>query len=124
MNKQDLINKINTSSITEERKAAIMTLINDSELNIEIIDQIKDIIQDDIDEGVTDILSDDQKKQIQDIENEGSDAIKQIATDIVNDLNFVENEMNDLDQALNTLTPVLDQIAVDEIKTNLDQAST
>ncbi len=123
MNKQDLITKIQSSSIAEARKDQAIALINDNELTPEIIDQVKDIIQEDIDENVSGILSDDQAKEIADIENQGNDEIVAIATEITGDLKFVEDEMGDLETTLNTLAPAVDEMEIEAVKNNLNNAT-
>jgi predicted transcriptional regulator len=123
MNKQDLLIKIQNSAISDERKNQIAVLINNNELNPSIIDQIKDIIQMDIDENMTDILSDDQKKEIMDIENEESAGIKTVVEEIAKDLQFVEDEMTYLDTTLTSLDPAVDQMNIDSLKSDLYKAS-
>lgn len=123
MNKQDLITKIQTSSIIDLRKDQVLALINENELTPDIIDQIKDIIQDDIDESVTDILSDDQIKEITDIDNQGKEEISVIAAEVTSDVNFVEKEMENLETTLNTLAPAIDEMEIDTVKNNLNNAT-
>lgn len=123
MNKQDLITKIQNSNISDDRKNQIIELVNNNELDSLVIDQVKDIIQDDIDENMSDILSDDQKKQVLDIENEENEGIKTVAEDIAKDLQFVEDEMGDLDRTLNSLGPVVEEINIETVKADLDKVS-
>jgi len=122
-NKQDLTAKIQDSQILDARKDQIFALINDNELTPEIIDQIKDIIQEDIDENMADILSDDQKKEIIDMENEANDGIKAIATEIANDLQFVESEMQELEDTLTSLAPAMDEMNMDSTRKDLEAAT-
>jgi predicted transcriptional regulator len=123
MNKQDLINKINESVISDLRKSEILKLINDNELDAHIIDQIKDIIQDDIDEDVSEILTDDQKKEIAVLEDEVDTQIKSVATEMADDMKFVEDEMIDLEKMLATLNPVVEKMSIDKVKSDLDKVS-
>jgi predicted transcriptional regulator len=123
MNKQDLINKINESVISDLRKSEILKLINDNELDAHIIDQIKDIIQDDIDEDVSEILTDDQKKEIAVLEDEVGTQIKSVATEMADDMKFVEDEMIDLEKMLATLNPVVEKMSIDKVKSDLDKVS-
>ena len=123
MNKQDLISKINESAISDSRKAEILKLINDNELDDDIMDQIKSIIQEDIDENVNEMLTDDQKKEIADLETAANTDIKAIATEMTEDMKFVESEMNDLDGMLNTLNSTVESMSIDKVKSDLDKAS-
>jgi predicted transcriptional regulator len=123
MNKQDLINKINESVISDLRKSEILKLINDNELDAHIIDQIKDIIQDDIDEDVSEILTDDQKKEIAVLEDEVDTQIKSVATEMADDMKFVEDETIDLEKMLATLNPVVEKMSIDKVKSDLDKVS-
>jgi hypothetical protein len=123
MNKQDLINKINESAVSDSRKVEILKLINDNELDDDIIDQIKDIIQEDIDEDVNEMLTDDQKKEIADLETVANTEIKTIATEMTEDMKYVESEMTDLDGMLNTLNSVVEKMSVDKVKSDLDKVS-
>lgn len=123
MNKQDLITKINSSNILDARKAEIIELVNNNELDADMIDQIKSIIQEDIDEDISGILSDDQKKEISDIETEGNNEIKTIATEVTEDVKFVDDQMNDLETIVNSLTPTLEEINIDNIKADLNKVT-
>ena len=123
MNKQDLINKINESAVSDSRKVEILKLINDNELDDDIIDQINDIIQEDIDEDVNEMLTDDQKKEIADLETVANTEIKTIATEMTEDMKYVESEMTDLDGMLNTLNSVVEKMSVDKVKSDLDKVS-
>lgn len=123
MNKQDLTNKINESSISDSRKGEILKLINDNELDNNIMDQIKDIIQEDIDENVNEMLTDDQKKQIADLETTANTDIKTIATEMTEDMKFVESEMTDLDGMINTLNSTVETMSIDKVKSDLDKMS-
>ena len=123
MKKQDLINKINESAVSDSRKVEILKLINDNELDDDIIDQIKDIIQEDIDEDVNEMLTDDQKKEIADLETVANTEIKTIATEMTEDMKYVESEMTDLDGMLNTLNSVVEKMSVDKVKSDLDKVS-
>lgn len=123
MNKQDLTSKINESAISDSRKEEILKLINDNELDDDIMDQIKSIIQEDIDENVNDILTDDQKKEIADLETTANTDIKTIATEMTEDMKYVETEMTDLDGMLNTLNSVVETMSVDKVKSDLDKIS-
>lgn len=123
MNKQDLINKINESAISDFRKLEILKLINDNELDDDTMDQIKGVIQEDIDENVNEMLSDDQKKQIVDLETTANTEIKTIATEMTEDMKYVEVEMADLDGMLNTLNSTVESMSVDKVKSDLDKIS-
>jgi predicted RecB family endonuclease len=121
MNKEELIKKIQDLTISDVRKEQVMGIIHAGELNGDSMDQIKSIIQEDIDESVSELLSEDQKKEISDVEKEGNDEIKAIATEVVEDVKFVEEQMADLTNMVNSLTPTLDEIQVDAVKAGLSQ---
>ncbi len=123
MNKQDLISKINASTILEARKEEILSLIENNDLDADIIDQVKSIMQEDIDENISQILSDDQKKEIEDIENEANDEIKAIATEVAEDVRFAEDQMNDLEIMVNSLAPTLEEIHIDTVRADLEKVS-
>lgn len=123
MNKQDLITKINNSSISDLRKSQILELINNNEVDVEIMDQIKSIIQEDIDENVNEILSDDQKKELLNIENDSAIEIKKIITDVADDVKFVEDQLVDLDNMVQSISPTLEEIQIENVKSNLDKVS-
>jgi uncharacterized protein YbjQ (UPF0145 family) len=123
MNKTDLINKINASEISDNRKKEILSLIDLNELNDDMISEIKDIMQEDVDEDLQDILTDDQKKTLSDMEDEANTQIDTIIKDVNTDIEFVETETADLNKNLNDLTPVIDQMNIDQIKSDLDKSS-
>jgi hypothetical protein len=124
MNKQELIAKINEALLSDVRKSEILSMINAAEeITPELSDEIKDIIQEEIDEDISELLSDEDKKEIQAVEAEGDAEIKTITAEVVEDLNFVEKEIDDLDTVLASLDPVIDEIAIDEVKAGLDNAT-
>jgi hypothetical protein len=120
MNKTDLISKIDSMEIGEDRKKKIMDLINNNELNDDIISEVKAIIQEDIDQDINDILDEEDKKTLMDMDKEADDEIDTVIKGMDEDSTFVENEMNDLVDYLNSLTPTLEAINIEEVKSNLE----
>ncbi len=119
MNKQEFIEKIKASSLSDENKQKILSLLSEKELDFETKEQIKELIQMDIEASTKDHLAEEDHQEIASATEEMSQELSGIEKDLTEDMQFVENEMNDLVTMVSDLDKIADQMSIDQIKASI-----
>ena len=120
MNKQELIEKINISQIASELKDKILNLLEQNELTFDIKEQIKTLIQENIDADTSIPFTPEDYQKINAITNQTSEQLTTIEEELSKDMAFTENELNDLESIINDLNKNLDQTKIDSIRADIN----
>lgn len=116
---QDFIEKIQEGPLPDAAKSQIVAILNEHGTTFESKELIKDIIQASIDEDMADVLTDEDRLAIARDDLAADEQITQLQTDIQKDMDFVENEANELEVMIKDLDKVGDQIEIENIKSNI-----
>ncbi|MES2930487.1 MAG: hypothetical protein V4665_01755 [Patescibacteria group bacterium] len=119
MNKQEFIEKIKASSLSEESKGKIISLLSEKELNFETKEEIKDIIQTDIEASTQGITTAEDDQEIATVTTQLSDELSTLEKDLTQDMEVVENEMKDLATMASDLDKIADHAEIDQIKNSI-----
>lgn len=116
MNKLELIERIKASQISEARKQEILDLLVNNDLSQNIKDQIKDLIQADIDSDNSIPFTPEDRKKIESITAKTSQELSAVEEELNKDMKFVETELNDLESLVNKMDQVSDEVQMDSIR--------
>lgn len=120
MNKEDFIEKVKTSALSEAHKEEILELLK-GDFTPELKEQIKDLIQMDI-ESDTDILTAEDKQEVETATKNMTEELDAVESDLKEDMDLVEKELNDLEAVVSVLDTVVEDSAIDKIKADIDNA--
>lgn len=124
---QDILKMIAEATLSPEREARVKALIThlpaEAEVDAETIEDIKDIIQEELEDGMADILTPEDTAEIAALEQTMLNEIKEIEKDVNTDVAFVESELEELEKMAEELSPAIDQANVDRVKEELKSAS-
>ena len=122
MNTQAFIEKIKGSEISDERKEKIITLLNeDPQFSFETQEQVKDLIREDILNDMKDVLSDEDKAQIDAATADLVSELNSVEGELSEDIAMVDLEMANLDKVIQDLNKALDEKEIADIKANIAQ---
>lgn len=118
MNKQEYIEKIKNSGLNPEVKSEILGLLEANDLTYDIAEEIKDILQADIDALFTKagISVNANDPEIIEADKTLDEGLAKVQTDLEEDIAFVEKEMADLEVMVKELDSSVDQSQIDQIK--------
>lgn len=119
MNPQDFIQQIQASEISEERKQKIIALVTEKGLDFDTKEEVKAIIQEDIESDAATILTDADRAEIQKASDELGTELSAIEKTVSEDLAFVETEMKDLQTTVDGLGKSVDAMEIDSLKAKL-----
>lgn len=119
MNKQELIEKIKLSPLSDERRQKILSLLEQNDLTFDIKEQIKDIIQEDIDSDTSVQFSAEDKKEIDAATAQAAKELDGVEMELGKDMDFVEKEMNNLETIVADLDKTVDQDQVEAIRADI-----
>src|ERR1035441_1937346 len=95
--KQDLIERIKKSQIGDERKKQILILLEQDDFSYDIKQQIKGIIQEDIESGDDTIpFTAKDRREMANAKKQMSKELKAVDKELNKDMKFVKKEMNDI----------------------------
>ena len=120
MNKQDFINSITDGLLSSERKQKVLDLLNNNELTFDIREQIKDILQEELDSN-NDFLTDEDKKEIEISTVKMEAELNAVEQDLNKDMEFVEKELKELEQMVKDVDGIIDDANIDAIKSQIDK---
>ncbi len=118
MNKQDYIAKIKASSISDEKKNRIIAILEKNELDFNTKEEIKDILQEEIDTIASDIAGEDDSEISSETEAFSGDVAK-IQAGLEEDMAYVEKEMDDLEGMAKDVDKAFEQSQIDTLKAQL-----
>lgn len=118
MNKNEYLRKILESTLSEESKEKIKKILEKDELTFETIEQIKDIIQNSID-NIPVTLTKEDEEELQRIEEKFIQDIDRVENELCEDMKYVEDELTDLDDMVKHVQGVVDQQEIEAIKQSI-----
>lgn len=119
MNKQELIDKIKASSIEAARKQQIINLLENNDLTLDIKEQIKTLIQEDIDSDLSVPFTPEDYSAMNAATEQMSNEIANVENELNKDMEFVENELNDLETFINDTGKVIDEAQIDALRNEM-----
>jgi 4-diphosphocytidyl-2C-methyl-D-erythritol kinase len=119
MNKQELIEKIKISRIDDERKQKILSLLEQNDLSLDIKEQIKTLIQEDIEADTSVPFSSADRQEIDSTTDQTVKELSAVENSLNEDMKFVENELNDLEAIVGDLNKVVDQVQIDSVRADI-----
>ena len=119
MNKQELIEKIKASHIGDVRKQQILNLLENNDLNQEIKNQVKDLIQADIDSDTSIPFTAEDRVAIDAITAQTNKDLSEVEETLTSDMKFVEKELADLETLVNDMDKVADQAQTESIRATI-----
>lgn len=121
MNKQSLIEQITASQLSDERKQKILNLLADQDLNFDLVETIKDIIQEDIESDTAIDFTPEDYQAMEAITQQTAQDLQAVEDNLNGDLEFVENELGDLEIMVNDLNKTMDQVELDSVRSAIQQ---
>ncbi|OGI78645.1 hypothetical protein A3C57_01880 [Candidatus Nomurabacteria bacterium RIFCSPHIGHO2_02_FULL_33_12] len=120
MNKQEFIDKITNSPLSADRKNKILALLSSGELTFDIKEEIKDIIQEDIDSDNTS-MSDADKADIAASNVQMETELSAVENDLAGDMQFVEAELNSLEEMVKEVDGIVDQANIESLQSKIQE---
>lgn len=121
MNQQEFIDAINASPITDSTKRKILDLIAEKGFDFDTREEIKDLIQEEIDGDSKDLLNAEDLKEVDAKMQEMESELQAIEDELNKDMGIVETEMDNLQKIVQDLDQVVDDDKIDQIKSQIDQ---
>ncbi len=118
MDKLSYIEKIKASTLSDEAKQQIVTMLENNELNTDTKEIIKDIIQKDIDNTIVE-LTDEDAAEVRAADEQLAQDLATVESDLNTDMAFVEAEMNDIATMTSDLDKATDEAEIDAIKASI-----
>ena len=119
MNKQELIDKIKASSIEAARKQQIIDLLENNDLTLDIKEQVKTLIQEDIDSDTSVPFTPEDYSAMAAATEQMSSEIANVKNELNKDMEFVENELNDLEVFINDAGKIVDEAQMDALRSKI-----
>lgn len=119
MNKQDFINSVTSGPLSPERRQKILDILNNNELTFDVREQIKDIIQEEI-EVDNNFLTDEDKKEIEANTAKMEAELNAVEQELNKDMQFVENELKELEAMVKDVDGLVNEANIDSIKSQID----
>ena len=119
MNQQEFTDQVNASSLNETTKQKIMSLIETNGFDFETQEEIKDMIQAEIDTDFATILSNKPDPVADAITKELSDELDTIEADFTKDMDFVEKEMGELESMVKELNKSMEELQIENLKSQV-----
>ncbi len=121
MNQQEFIDSIVASPLTEATKKKILDLIAEKGFDFDTREEIKDLIQEEIDGDSKDLLNAEDLKEVDAKMQEMESELQAIEDELNKDMGIVETEMDNLQKIVQDLDQVVDDDKIDQIKSQIDQ---
>lgn len=118
MDKKTYIEKIKSSSLSDESKQKIVSLLESGQYSFEMKEQIKDLIQRDIDSGAVE-MTDEDRAEIKAAEDQLEQDLTTIKKDLDEDMSFVENEMNNLATTVSEVNKIVDEVKIESLSADI-----
>ncbi len=121
MDKNTFIEKIKSSTLNEDRKQKILTLLENNDLDTETQQQINDIIQGQIEEIDIDLTPEDMVK-LKEAENKLEEGLTATERELNEDMQFVENELEDLAKIVQEVEVISDEVQIEALSTQIKES--
>jgi len=121
MNIQQLKDFFSASDYSDKTKSEISQILSDkTEVTPGLFSQVKDILQKELDSDFKEMGIDaTNEPELQKIEKEYIEELDKIEEDLGNDMNFVEKELNDLEEMRKQVSKVSEEIEINNIKQSI-----
>ncbi len=101
------------------RKQKILDILENNDLSFEIKEEIKDIIQEDIDATIEVPLTDEDKQAINTATDEMSEGVQKVEDELSKDMEFVDEQLSNLEAMVKDLDKVIDEVEIEQIKSTI-----
>ena len=118
MNTQELSAKITASGLSPERKEKALALL-EGNVTADIVEKIKDLIQEDIDQDTTGVLTAEDMGEASVEDAKLEEGLSKVEQTLGEDMSFVETEMNDIDGMVQQMSKAVDEAEINKIKAEL-----
>ena len=119
MTKQDYIEKIKQSQLSDEAKQQVLALLESGELSFDVREKIKDIIQADIDADMEGVLDEEDDSEIKEATKELETDLAKIEEELNADMAFVEEELGKVEKMTQDLDKAMDEKEIEDIKAGI-----
>ena len=121
MNIQELRDFFVNSDYSDETKAVLAGILNDkTEVTPGLIFQVKDVLQKELDVDFKELgVNIDDNEEAKQALKEYNDTLDTIEKDLGEDMAFVENELNELEEVCKTVSKISDEIEADKIRQSI-----
>lgn len=122
MTTQEYIEKIKESSIADDRKQQIVSLLEQNEFSFDIREQVKDIIQADIDASMEGILDGEDDSEVQAMNQQLEKDLAKVESTLNEDMAFVESQMDDIEKHTQALDKAMDEKDIEDLRTDISNS--
>lgn len=120
----ELTQKITESVLSDDSKQKILAVIQShTEITPELEDQIKELIEEEIDKDLDELEEGDDDPELETAHNEHSAELEQIESELNEELAEVEQELRELDQVRADISKAEDAYKVMQLKNDLSAGS-
>lgn len=119
MTKQDYIEKIKQSELSDDSKQQILALLESNELSFDTREKIKDIIQANIDADMEGVLDGEDDTEIKEASEELEKDLAKIEEELNEDMAFVEEELGKVEKMTQDLDKAMDEKEIEDIKAGI-----
>ncbi len=121
---QELRDFLENSDYSSDTKIKALAVLGEQgELTKGLLTEIKSILQSEIESDIVDAGVDlSSEPEMQDLQKEHDEMLEKIEQELENDMNFVERELKDIDEAHQQISQIADDIEAEEIKQNIVSA--
>lgn len=121
---QELIQKITDSVLSEEAKKQIIDLANTyTEVTSDLEDQVKALIQEDIDRDLAALGADEDGPEIQEVQAELEAGLAAVDAELDQDMMEVDQELKDLDAMRLEVTQAEEALKIAQLRNDLVSGS-
>lgn len=121
MNQQEFVNSVVASPLSETTKKKILDLIAEKGFDFDVREEIKDLMQAEIDLDSKDLFSTEELKEIEAETNQMEAELQAVEDELNKDMQFVEERMENINKIVQDLDKVVEDDQIDQIKSQIDQ---
>lgn len=121
MKKQDYIEKIKQSELSESAKQEILSILQSDTISFDDREKIKDIIQTDIDADMEGVLDGEDDTEVKQASEELEKDLAKIEEEFKEDMAFVETELEKVEKMTQDLDKAMDEKEIEDIKESITQ---
>ncbi|MEI8223511.1 MAG: hypothetical protein WCG20_00110 [bacterium] len=121
---QELIQKITDSVLSESAKKQIIDLAGTySEVTPDLEDQVKALIQEDIDRDLAALGADENSPEIQAVQAELEAGLAEVDAELDQDMTYVDQELKELDAMRLEITRAEEALKIEQLRNDLTAGS-
>jgi hypothetical protein len=119
MTKQDYIEKIKQSQLSDETKQQVLALLESDEFSFDTREKIKDIIQANIDADMEGMFEGEDDSEIKQASEELEKDLAEIENELNEDMTFVEEELEKVEKMTQDLDKAMDEKEIEDIRADI-----